>query len=191
MRRRFKAVMDVPDAMIRHGASLSRSVELTAQWDEILTVGPLYPVTLDDFHAVEGSCLGDFHRTVCDVHRRLSDFIHWIVVHRRYEAIKRWRHWLREDPWYTRISGFVQIWFAVLHFSSVSLILHLVVLEYLLIRLGLMRNSERPGFPIFAVLGKGIPASRNSIGRLMGGYYFYWRSSSPVGWSGACRCCTA
>ena len=48
MRRRFKAVMDVLDAMIRHGVSLSRSVELTAQWDEILAFGPWYPVTLDD-----------------------------------------------------------------------------------------------------------------------------------------------
>ena len=32
--------------MIRHGASLSRSLELIAQWDGILTVGPLYPVAL-------------------------------------------------------------------------------------------------------------------------------------------------
>ena len=64
--------MDVLDAMIRDGATLSRSVELAAQWDEILTVGPLYPVTLDDLHAVEGSGLGDCHR-------RLSDFIHGIV----------------------------------------------------------------------------------------------------------------
>ena len=40
MRRRFKAVMDVLDAMIRYGVSLSRSVELTAQWDRILAAGP-------------------------------------------------------------------------------------------------------------------------------------------------------
>ena len=98
MRRRFKAVMDVLDCMIRHGGSLSRSVELTAQWDGILTVGPLYPVTSGDLHAVEGLGLGDFHRVVSDVHHRLSDFIHGIVVHRRDEAIKGWRNWLREDP---------------------------------------------------------------------------------------------
>ena len=65
--------MDVLDAMIRDGATLSRSVELAAQWDEILTVGPVYHVTLDDLHAVEGSDLGDFHRVVGGVHRRLSD----------------------------------------------------------------------------------------------------------------------
>ena len=41
MRRRFKAVIDVLDAMIRHGISLARSVELTAQWDRILAIGPL------------------------------------------------------------------------------------------------------------------------------------------------------
>ena len=38
LRRRFKAVMDVPDAMLRDGFSLARSVELAAQWDEILRV---------------------------------------------------------------------------------------------------------------------------------------------------------
>ena len=40
MRRRFKAVMDVLDAMIRYGISLARSVEFTAQWDRILALGP-------------------------------------------------------------------------------------------------------------------------------------------------------
>ena len=48
MRRRFKAVMDVLDAMIRYGVSLSRSLELTAQWDRILALGPLYLVTLGE-----------------------------------------------------------------------------------------------------------------------------------------------
>ena len=48
MRRRFKAVMDVLGAVIRYGVSLSRLLELTAQWDQILALGPMYPVTLDD-----------------------------------------------------------------------------------------------------------------------------------------------
>ena len=64
--------MDVLDAMIRHGASLSRSVELIAQWNRILAAGPLYPVTFGDLHAVEGLGIGDFHRVVSDVHHRLS-----------------------------------------------------------------------------------------------------------------------
>ena len=64
MKLRFKAV------------DSSRSVELTAQWSKILSIGHLYPVMLDDLHAVEGFGLGDFRRVVGDVHHRLSDFIH-------------------------------------------------------------------------------------------------------------------
>ena len=75
-----------------------RSVELTAQWDRIVAVGPIYPVTLDDFHAIQGLGLGDFYRVVSGIHRRPSDFIHSVVVHRRDEAIRGWRDWLREDP---------------------------------------------------------------------------------------------
>ena len=98
MRRRFKAVMDVLGAMVRYGVSLARSVELTAQWDRILAAGPLFPVTFDDLSAVRGLGLGDFHRVVSDVHHRLSDFMHAVVVHRRDEAIRGWWNWIREDP---------------------------------------------------------------------------------------------
>ena len=60
MRRRFKAVMDLFDAMIRYGVSLSRSVELTAQWDQILALGPMYPVTLDDLSVGRDLGIGAF-----------------------------------------------------------------------------------------------------------------------------------
>ena len=98
LRRRFKAVMGVLGAMIRCGVSLSRSVELTAQWDRILAVGPLYPIALDDLIAVRGLEIGDFYCVVSDVHHRRSDFIHAVVVHRRDGAIRVWRNWIREDP---------------------------------------------------------------------------------------------
>ena len=98
MRRRFKAVMVVLDAMIRCGISLARSVELTPLWDNILAVGPFYPVIHGDLVAVQGLGIGDFHRAVADVHHRLSDFIHAVVVYRRDEAIRVWRNWFREDP---------------------------------------------------------------------------------------------
>ena len=39
-----------------------------------------------------------FFHAASGVHRRLSDFIHQLVVHRRDEAIKEWRNWIREDP---------------------------------------------------------------------------------------------
>ena len=98
MGRRFKTVMDVLGAMIRSGVSLSRSVELTAQWDRILAVGPLYPVTLDDLSVVLGMGLGAFFHAASGIHRRLSDFIHAVVVCRRDEAVREWRNWIREDP---------------------------------------------------------------------------------------------
>ena len=41
--------------------------------------------------------IGAFHHAASDVHRRLSGFIHAIVVHRQDEAIREWRNWLRED----------------------------------------------------------------------------------------------
>ena len=90
--------MDVLDAMIRNGISLSWSVELTAQWDRILALVPVYPVSRNDLHAVQGLGLGDFFRIVSGIHLRLSDFIHQVVVHPRDEAMREWRNWIREDP---------------------------------------------------------------------------------------------
>ena len=51
------------------------------------------------FQVLRGVGLGDFYHGVCFIYRRLCDFfIHSIVVHRRDEAIRRWRNWIREDP---------------------------------------------------------------------------------------------
>ena len=98
MRRRFKAVMDILDAMIRYGVSLSRSVELTAQWDQILALGPMYPVTEDDLSVGRDLGIGAFFDVAAGVHRRLCEFIHQVVVNRRDEAVRGWRNWIREDP---------------------------------------------------------------------------------------------
>ena len=45
LRRRLKLVVDLLSAMIRGGVSLAQSVELAVQWDAILRVGPVHPVT--------------------------------------------------------------------------------------------------------------------------------------------------
>ena len=50
---------------------------MVCQWGGILAVGPLHPVTFGDFELVRG-----------DLHRRLSDFIHEVVVHRRNEVVR-------------------------------------------------------------------------------------------------------
>ena len=97
LRRRFKVVMDLLGAMIRSGVSLSRSVELTIQWNRILALGPMFPVTLEDLSA-QRLGIGVWFEVASDVHRRLSDFIHQVVVHRRDAAIQGWRNWVREDP---------------------------------------------------------------------------------------------
>ena len=98
LRRRLKVVFDLLGGMIRDGFTLARSFELTDQWSCILSAGPLHPVTMDDVLSVQRGGLGWFREIVGDLHARLSDFIHRIVVHRREEAIRSWRGWLREDP---------------------------------------------------------------------------------------------
>ena len=55
-------------------------------------------VTFDDLSMVQGMGIGDFQQAASDVHRRLSELIHAVVVHRRDEAIRVWRNWIREDP---------------------------------------------------------------------------------------------
>ena len=77
---------------------MARSVELTVQVDEILRIGPVCPVTLDDLQSVRRGDLGNARRVAGDLHRRLTEFVHRIVVYRRDEAIRGWRNLLREDP---------------------------------------------------------------------------------------------
>ena len=90
LRRRLKLVVELLSAMIRDGVSLARSAELAVQWDAILRVGPIHPITAEDFLLARVGDLG--------LHRRLSDFIHAVVVRRREVAIRGWRSWLREEP---------------------------------------------------------------------------------------------
>ena len=54
LRRRFRLVADLLCAMIRDGVSLARSVELAVQWDAILRVGPIHPVSAADFFVGSG-----------------------------------------------------------------------------------------------------------------------------------------
>ena len=71
-------------------------LELTAQWDLILALGPIYPVTLDDLSIGRDLGIGAFFDAAAGVHRRLCDFIHQVVVvHRRDEAVRGWRNWIK------------------------------------------------------------------------------------------------
>ena len=91
-----------------------------------------------------------------DLHHRLSDFIHRDVVHRRGEAILVWRNWLPEDPLVHP--------FEWLRPDLVPLAPFLQCKPHLTAgrfwgfgrpRLGLMRNSERLGFPTLPLWAKG------------------------------------
>ena len=84
--------------MIRDGVTLAPSLDLTVQWDGILRIGPVYPLTVQDFDTARSGGLGVWLQIVEGLRRRLSDFIHGVVVQLREEAIRRWRNWLREDP---------------------------------------------------------------------------------------------
>ena len=61
-------------------------------------MGPTCPVTLDDLSFGRDLGIGAFFDAAAGVHRRLCDFIHQVVVHRRDEAVRGWRNWIREDP---------------------------------------------------------------------------------------------
>ena len=98
LRRRLKMVVDLLSAMIRGGVSLARSVELAVQWDAILRAGPIHPIAAEDFLLARGGDLGQCCQVVQGLHRRLSDFNRAVVVHRRDDAVRGWRGWLREDP---------------------------------------------------------------------------------------------
>ena len=83
LRRRLKVVVDLLSAVIRSGVSLARSVELAVQWDAILRAGPIHPIIAEDFLLARSGDFGQCCQVVQGLHRRLSDFIHAVVVHRR------------------------------------------------------------------------------------------------------------
>ena len=58
----------------------------------------MYPVTEDDLSVGRDLGIGAFFDVAAGVHRRLCEFVHHVVVHRRDEAVREWRNWIREDP---------------------------------------------------------------------------------------------
>ena len=98
LRRRLKAVGDLLRALIRDGVTLARSLELTVEWDGTIRIGPVSPLTVQDFEMARSGGFGVWLQVVQGLHRRLSVFIHGAAVHRREEAIRGWRNCLREDP---------------------------------------------------------------------------------------------
>ena len=98
LRRKLKAVLNLLDAIIRCGASLTRDVELSHLWDCIFSLGPLGSVGVEDYVAARTCGVGESRRLVAGLYDRVSAFIRGIVAHRRNVGITAWRSWLREDP---------------------------------------------------------------------------------------------
>ena len=98
LRRKLKAILDLLDAIIRYGASLTRAVQLLHLWDGIVRLGPLGSVRVEEYTAARTCGVGESRRLVAELYGRVSAFIRRLVAHRRSVGIAAWRSWLREDP---------------------------------------------------------------------------------------------
>ena len=103
---------------------------------------------MDDLLRVQGSGLGCwFHEVVGDLHTGLSDYIHRIVFHRRDEAIRSWRGWLREDPLVRPHRWLRPGLVPPSPFCGVTLVLLLVGLGFWLVLIGSMREFRKAWLP--------------------------------------------
>ena len=97
LRRRLGCVLSVLDGIFRDGLTLSRDLELSAQWDAVVSAGPCGPhcsANLAVSPAVGLSSFGDHVRVLYDV---VVEFLHKVVVSRRDVAVRSWRSWMLED----------------------------------------------------------------------------------------------
>ena len=163
LRRNLRAVLNLLDAIVRWGASLTRDVELSHLWDSVVRLGSLGSVHVQDYDVARVCGVGESRRLVAELHGRVSAFVRCLVAYRRSAGITAWRNWFGKILWFILISGCELIWFHLLPSCSVIVLLLLGVLVFLLILLGLTKNSARRGFPTFVVLGKGRPALMNSM----------------------------
>ena len=95
LRRKLKAILDLLDAIIRCGVSLTRAVELSHLWDCVVRMGLLGSVSVEDYVAARSCGVGESRRLVAGLYDRVSTFIRGIVAHRRSIGITAWRNWLR------------------------------------------------------------------------------------------------
>ena len=78
LRRRLGCVLSVLEGISRHGFSLSRSLELGAQWVAVVAAGPCGPLGSADLSISPAGGLLIFGSVDATV-----DFLHKVVVHRR------------------------------------------------------------------------------------------------------------
>ena len=76
---------------------MSRDLELSAQWDAIVSSGPCGPLCRANFDIFPAVGLSSFGNNVRVLHDVVVDFLHKVVVSRRDVAVRSWRSWLLED----------------------------------------------------------------------------------------------
>ena len=89
LRRRLGCVLSVLDGIFRGGLTLSRDLELAAQWGAVVSAGPCRPLcraNLDVSPAVGLSFFGDHVRVLYDI---VVVFLHKVVVSRKIQFISR------------------------------------------------------------------------------------------------------
>ena len=176
LRRNLRAILDLLDSISRSGASLARDVQLVHLWDSVVRLGSLGSVHVQEYEVARVcglvSLVGLLLSCMVVFRPLLRVLLPIVVVLVLLLGVTGFGRIL----WFILINGCGLIWFLLLPFCSVIVLLLLGVLVFLLILLGLMKNSERPGFPIFVALDKGRPALMNSILSVLGGC-LVWMSS--------------
>ena len=99
LRRRLGCVLSVLDGISKNGLTLSRDLELGAQWDAIVSAGPCGPLcsanlAISPAFGLSFFFFGDHVRVLYDV---VVDFLHKVVVYRKDVvrlAFLGWRSWI-------------------------------------------------------------------------------------------------
>ena len=126
--------------------------------DSVVRLGSLGSVHVQEYEVARVCGVGESRRIVAELHGRVSAFVRVLLPIVGVLVLLLGVTGFGRILWFILINGCGLIWFLLLPFCSVIVLLLLGVLVFLLILLGLMKNSERPGFPIFVALDKGRPA---------------------------------
>ena len=152
LRRRLGCVLSVLDGIFRDGLTLSRDLELSAQWGAIVSAGPCGPLcgaNLAVSPAVGLSSFGDHVRVLYDV---VVDFLHKVVVSRRMLLFVVGALGCLKMIRFILTVGSNLTWWP-LHLSCVViLVLLLMVVGFFLILIASMSSFVMLGFPSFVVL---------------------------------------
>ena len=81
--------------MLVRGFTVARSLELTNQWEKVLTDSPVGPFS--DLEFLGSGGLGEYHAWVVALYNRVGNYIRSVVIHRRDHNIKAWKTWVLED----------------------------------------------------------------------------------------------